>query len=333
MTLKPLPSRSFRSLIFGEQRSFLLGLLLCLFLSNTLFIHTVHSKEKTAEKTTLSGQPSQAGPKKEGKSKMSKEFKEFKELKQEVFYVCYGNFEEDTLEALTKLDSNDLPTWAKVRVLRSKEELSNVKSILETPEAPEILGSNAAMKELVTKTLNAKNAILISGETLNSNQRKALDDFTSITSVVGVLGCADEAISIFDLRTFTLEKSDSWAKKRYAREELTAESEITIDAIKEGDNELWLLTKGMIKFGQPELCMHHVKEKDYKKALANLNNLASVAILSKDSAAIFSKDNQFKHNTTIRTEEYPKGLHVSHKGSYEDEDYWGNVHVELKVVE
>lgn len=248
-----------------------------------------------------------------GKRKM------FTEFKQQVFYVVYGNFDENELNPLKNIEPGILPSWVKVKIITTTEAMSEYTSLLRGPDVEAMIGDTSQSKELLAKTIKAKNAVVVYGETIHTKQ--AFKDYMDISSFVLMLSCLDNPISVFDLRTYTLAKPETWAKIRLKEDKFDIQNEILVTIIPEEQNKLfWLHTKGMIKFGQPELSMHGLTESEYKKAFESLNTLASQVVL----------DNKpIKHESMIKTKEFPNGLYAYHDGSYEDDDFWGNVHVEL----
>lgn len=204
-----------------------------------------------------------------------------------------------------------MPLWVKVKLLTSKEELSEYASLLQSKEADQLINSSQN-KDLINQSIKAKNAILIYGENIHAKQ--VIEDFIDIQASITVLLSLDNPISILDVRTFSLIRAKDF-RSTLADKEFDVKKEIIIAIIPQENDFVWLHTKGMIKFGQPELSIRDLPKNDYKSAFNYLNILAAQIIL---------ENKTIKHESKLTSKEFPNGIIAKHAGQYGDDEYWGS---------
>lgn len=87
-----------------------------------------------------------------------------------------------------------------------------------------------------------------------------------------IFGAKDGAVAVLDLLTFTLFSAEEWTKKIFDPG-FTPYSHTVILASEEEDDSIWLHTRGMRKFGRPDISMEKVLKSDVQNASQVVNQM------------------------------------------------------------
>jgi len=248
----------------------------------------------------------------------------FTELKQEFYYVIYANFSEQELETtdiINFMDFEETPEWLDIQVLTDPEKVKATKGhFIDSPIKDNIINESEA--EIVSKTINATNALVISGSVINP--ANGLDNYIEVIIMLEIiLASYTDCVSVFDLKTETLLNRNEWLKQVVANlsNDIFEISDhiLTLKSHQE-DELLWIRTSGMIKFGKPDLSIHNVEESEEEETMELINDLAAELIYNNSLP---------KNNEVVMLDGVPQSLFAAHNGSYYDEEFASNVHIEL----
>jgi len=251
----------------------------------------------------------------------------FTELKQEFYYVIYANFNEDELAAIDLvnfMDFEETPEWLDIQILTEPEQVSASKGhLLESPLKDNLI--NETNGDVVTKAINATHAIAISGSVLNP--ANGLDNYIEVIIMLEIiLASYNDCVAVFDLKTETLLERNEWLKQvvsNLSNDIFEIRDHVLTIRSHQEDQSLWLRTSGMIKFGKPDLSLHAIEESDEEDSLELINDLA---------AEIIYNNVLPRNNSELTLDGVPQGLTALHQGSYYDQDFAENVHIELEDV-
>jgi len=113
------------------------------------------------------------------------------------------------------------------------------------------------------------------------------------------------AIAVLDYQTFTLYTSEEWTNKIFTPD-FNPYSHVTILVSTMDDGKLWLHTRGLRKFGRPDVSMENVSENDKKDASDVINQMifySSKGILFENSTKLHTpKEKSFIINPTYGSE-------------------------------
>lgn len=164
-----------------------------------------------------------------------------------------------------------------------------------------------------------------------------LDEFRN---AIGLLTCLVDAGcgAIFDAQMFRWWSGDEWKREIFQPAAAIPRAHVTVLWSNEGDAEAdaedegegdggseaekatrWLHTRGMRKFGRPDISLRGVPEDQHDAALDLCNRLIEVQALG----------GVVQEGEEIRMASLPEGMQCHHAGDLEDPDF-NNVHLEIQ---
>ena len=144
-------------------------------------------------------------------------------------------------------------------------------------------------------------------------------DLNYFRDVVGLIEWlfSSGAVGVFDPAAFKWWKAGEWHDRAFETEAGAPHNHVTIlqSETDEGD---WYHTRGMIKFGRPDLSVHCVTDARREFVVEMLDRFIEM-----QAFGALVPDGQ-----EIRMAGAPEGMHCRHGGSYDDPDF-NNVHIEI----
>jgi hypothetical protein len=128
-------------------------------------------------------------------------------------------------------------------------------------------------------------------------------------------------IAVLDVQQLKLFDPTTWRGEIFQPQPPLLAKHVTILISDEPDGSKWLHTRGMRKFGRPDISWHGVSATNQTGALDMFNRL----ILLEATGALVP-DNQ-----PIKMASLPPGLTVHHAGNLDDPDF-NNVHLEITAA-
>jgi hypothetical protein len=146
-------------------------------------------------------------------------------------------------------------------------------------------------------------------------------DLSYLRNVVGfVTWCLDlGSVGIFDPQMFKWWSPSDWKTWLFKPDSAVPTNHIMILISEEEDGTEWFHTRGMRKFGRPDLSVHHVSN-DLRDGMVELLNRFI------DYQAF---GGMIEEGQEINMRSMPAGMICTHQGSLDDPDF-NNVHVEIK---
>jgi hypothetical protein len=240
----------------------------------------------------------------------------FKKLKQQITYIIYGNFNDEDLQIFQQSQDEG---WLTVEVYTDENLVSEMKRPLIEGPISEILAEQH--HATVKASINANQAILINAE--QSNPSEGLDVYLNCQIELHSILLTEGCISIVDLNTATIYSSELWLKQVGADlidGLFKIQDHIIITTILQDNGLVWMHSKGMIKFGKPELSIHDLQEEELIQFCDLFNEIAQEIVTTNTIP---------KHDQIVRLNHKLLNFKAYHCGSYSDEEFWNNVHIEF----
>lgn len=148
---------------------------------------------------------------------------------------------------------------------------------------------------------------------------RTLDDFRN---AIGLLTCMVDAGcgAIFDAQMFRWWSGEEWKREIFEPAAAIPRAHVTVLWSNEDDDRTrWLHTRGMRKFGRPDISLHCVPEDQHDAALDLCNRFIELQALG----------GVVEEGEEIRMASLPEGMRCHHGGDLEDPDF-NNVHLEIR---
>lgn len=233
-------------------------------------------------------------------------------LQQNILFFVYGNFSDKNIEILQNLAQN---RWY---FFNFEDENENMRWPINQPPVSEELYK--LDPHAVIESRQAKNAASVIGQSVGAEH--PFQNYLDLMQFVDCISSCEGTIAIVDPLTGQITRAQVWEEMVYAPllrpdPDLTRQT-VTL-VLPETNGLLWVRTQGLIKFGHPELSVHNIER-------------AQVPIINKIFEKLIKKivleNKLIPENITITINPQLK-YKTLYAGHYEDDDFWGNVHIEL----
>lgn len=174
----------------------------------------------------------------------------------------------------------------------------------------------ARSPELAEQVAAQTTCVIIRGEVEDDASLDYLRD--TIGLIVAMLDSG--GIAVFDSQRFQWWTASAWRDQVFGAEPADPYPHIVILTSPESDGRLWYHTRGMRKFGRPDLSMHGVTPTERNGATEMFNRF----IRTQADGAIIPEGQR------ISMAGLPDNLYCRHRGHLDDPDF-NNVHVEIEV--
>jgi hypothetical protein len=148
-------------------------------------------------------------------------------------------------------------------------------------------------------------------------------DLNYLRDAVGLVTCLldNGGIVLLDLLTFRWWEPVEWRRRFFEPNGPvpTHHADILLSEEEGDDRGVWVHTRGMLKFGRPDLSMRHVMPEE----------LDAVTELFNRFIALQASGHVIPEGQAIRMAGLPQGLTCHHGGDRDDPEF-NNVHVEIR---
>lgn len=227
-----------------------------------------------------------------------------------IFYCIHGDFSVDFKISREKYRTLGLPHGCDLMKYGPSKHPEYVKSFLEGYLWESVKTSDAAFANQIT---NSNECFIIKGQLSDTSNLNYLRDIVGIITYLLDHG----GVSVYDPQGFKFFKKTDWLQNIFNPNGAVPRNHIQI--LYSEDNGLkWYHTRGLRKFGRPDLSIHDVSTK-YEDAVYDLFNcfIEYVAF-----GGIIQDKQEIKLNSL------PVGMWCENKGDFEDLDF-NNKHVEI----
>ncbi|MGH8518290.1 MAG: hypothetical protein ACREUE_12620 [Panacagrimonas sp.] len=145
-----------------------------------------------------------------------------------------------------------------------------------------------------------------------------LDEFRNAIGLVTCLlesGCG----AVFDPQMFKWWSAEEWKREVFEPAAALPRVHVTVLWSDEADGRRWLHTRGMRKFGRPDVSLRGVPMAQFDAALDLCNRFIELQ----------AQGGVVQEGEEIRMVSLPAGMRCHHRGSVEDPDF-NNVHLEIR---
>lgn len=229
-----------------------------------------------------------------------------------LFYAVHGKFEQPLDLDRQFYRSAGVPSELSVNIL-SRENNEYTNFYVEGYLGNELQEQG---KELYDAVISSPECLIIAGEIPDPSNLNYLRD-----TIGFVMATLDQGgIAVCDPQRLTWWSRDSWEEELFDPESAAPKQHVIILSSLEEHNQnlTWIHTRGMRKFGRPDLSIRNVPQKYFEAACQVCNRF-----IDNQAFGMVVPEGQ-----EIRVEGLPDGMTCRHKGDLDDPDF-NNVHIEM----
>jgi len=160
-----------------------------------------------------------------------------------------------------------------------------------------------------------RRCVVVRGELVDA---ATLNDFRDTLGLVTCL-LDNEGVAIYDLQSLKWWSAQAWRETVFDPGEPSPGEHVVILASAETDGSTWFHTRGLRKFGRPDLSLHHVPAACDDAVIDLFNRFIELQAYG----------GVIPEGKEIRMPSLPAGMTCTHGGSVDDPDF-NNVHVEFR---
>ena len=227
-----------------------------------------------------------------------------------VFYVVYGDFTADFKISLERYRTNGLPVGADLMKYGPNKHPEIVKSFLQGYLWENVKKNNSVLANQIS---NSNECFVLKAELTDTSNLNYLRDIIGIITYLLDNG----GICVYDPQAFSFLEKKEWNEKIFNPNGPVPRNHVMI-LYSEEDGARWYHTRGLRKFGRPDLSIHAVTS-DYQEGVIDLFNrfieyLAFGGIVP---------DKQ-----EVKMKNLPQGMWCENKGDFDDPEF-NNKHIEI----
>lgn len=205
-----------------------------------------------------------------------------------LFYVVFGVEDEELSVSRERHHVDEFPEGLDMIFYKKPEHSEYMSSMLGGTLGEILKEDNPALYEAAR---NSNGWAVIRGEVVQDA------DLNYMRNVIGFVQALVEkdAVGVLDLQTFKLFSSEEWTENFFTKE-FDAYDHVVILASEMEDGSIWLHTRGMRKFGRPDMSLKNVAPEDVNHAAQVINQMIYYGALG-----IFFSQPTKLHTHTERT--------------------------------
>jgi len=227
-----------------------------------------------------------------------------------VYFVLYVKFQEGAEVSAKTYRTGSFPEGVELQHFTRKQ-------LPEFPFTQDIFAKTAGKNNpaLFDQIKAAPECLVFRGEVRDPRNLDYLRDLVGLI----MFSLDHGAIAVMDVQQVKLFDPVAWRMEIFQPDPPNLRKHVTILVSDEPDGTHWLHTRGMRKFGRPDLSFHKVGSQYEQAAIDLLNRF----ILLQAQGGLIPE------NKEIQSSGLPAGLTCHHEGSLDDPDF-NNVHVEIR---
>jgi hypothetical protein len=227
-----------------------------------------------------------------------------------VLYVIYGQFTEDMAISGKTYRTAGVPEGVDLRkVTRGQQP--------ELPFTNAEFASTAGKEnpELFERLMSVPECLVLQGEMADPR------DLNYLRDAVGIVTCLLDhgGIGVMDPQQLKLYDPATWRNEMFEPQPPQLSKHVVILWSDEPDGTKWFHTRGLRKFGRPDLSMRSVSPEHEAAVIEMFNRFIGLQ----------TEGGHIPEGQEIRMASLPPGLTCHHGGSLDDPDF-NNVHVEIR---
>ncbi|MDX2110084.1 MAG: hypothetical protein SFY80_07570 [Verrucomicrobiota bacterium] len=231
-----------------------------------------------------------------------------------LFYVLYGSFEVKKPMSKSTYWSNGIPRGFKIMHYSRDNQAEVLDDFLVGHASEDFKHKNNKVSEGIEES---PECYILRGEIADSSDLNYLRDAIGLLTYLADHG----GVGIHDPQMFRWWTIDSWKKEIFEHHQSYPRHH-TIILFSEEENGAWFHTRGMRKFGRPDLSLRGVADGQREKVIELFNRFIEYHAFG----------GIIEDGKEIRIEGFPSGYRCYQQGHLDDSDF-NNVHVEIRKVD
>jgi hypothetical protein len=229
-----------------------------------------------------------------------------------LYYAVFGAFDLKLPLSKSKYRTSGMPDWIEIL---SCERGKDPEAFQEYQSGPMWEKLSLDTPLTANEAERAPECIIVRGE---PEDPSTLDYFRDTIGILAWLLDAGGA-AIYDPQMLWLWSPEEWREDAFGPNEPNPERHTAILLTEEEDGTCWYRTRGMRKFGRPDLSVHGVMPK----------HADGVSLLIERFVEFQAHGGVIPDREQIRMKALPHGAVCRHRGSLDDPDF-NNVYVEIE---
>lgn len=235
-----------------------------------------------------------------------------------LFYVVFGSFQQPMTISGSRYQTAGLPEEVSLGLYERESERETLESFVQGFLARRFANDEP---EVYEKVITAPQCLVVSGTVKDPDNLNYLRDTLGVVSAILDNG----GIAIYDPQKFHWWSPDQWREAVLKPRQPLFNQHVSIlispEDEKQGkDGPLWLHTRGMRKFGRPDLSLRNLPPEKIEAGVDLCNYLIEDQILGLN----------LQEGQTLDAPGLPFGITCHHRGDLEDPDF-NNVHLEIRL--
>ena len=196
---------------------------------------------------------------------VTRKYYEKVDYKPVIFYAVFGNIEGKVEISKDKHHVDGMPKGIEINAYSQKDNEDYFKGIFGGSLGMVLCDSN---KELYDKAREAVNCVVVRGNVEDA------ETFGYMKDLIGIVEAFAEnnSVAILDLLNMTFISPAEW-RYMYFEKEIDPKKHVNIFVSDDDDNTYWFHTRGLAKFGRPDLSLHKIKKEEIDKMKSVLDLL------------------------------------------------------------
>jgi hypothetical protein len=226
-----------------------------------------------------------------------------------IWYVLYGTFPVEPQISRSKYRTEGLPPGTGIRKLTREQ-----RPVL--PFSDGDFGNLLSEKpQLFALVQQAPECLTIQGHIADPATLAYLRDSIGVVTYFVDNG----GVAVLEVQQLSFYDGAEWRRCFFERDEPNIYQQVRILYSDEPHGTRWFHTRGMRKFGRPDLSLAHVPPKHHAAAIELCNRFIDLQ----------ARGGIVPEGEEIRMNSLPAGLICHHRGSLDDPDF-NNVHIEIE---
>lgn len=229
-----------------------------------------------------------------------------------LFYAVFGEFNLGLPHSMSKYRTSGMPDWLDMVSCNRSDSPETFQQYQSGP-----LWEKLSQDTPVTanEAMDKPQCVILRGEPADP---PSLDYFRDMIGIVTWLLDAGGA-AIYDPQMIWLWSADEWREDAFEPDQPHPERHTAILVSNEDNGNCWYHTRGMRKYGRPDLSVHGVVPK----------HADSVTLLIKRFVEYQAEGAVIPEGKEITMKSLPPGGRCFHRGDLDDPDF-NNVHIEIE---
>lgn len=230
-----------------------------------------------------------------------------------LFFVVYGKFGSLPEMSASRYRSAGVPAGLDLSHYQAEQHRDVLANFREGYLWNDLRARNP---ELAARIVESKECLILRGEIEDCETLNYLRDSVGLLTFLLDNG----GITVYDPMTFRWWEPEEWRNRIFHPAGPVPRHHVVILTSEESDPTLtWFHTRGMRKFGRPDLSIHRVRP-EYNEAIIDLCN----RFIELQAFGGIIEEGQ-----PIRMKSLRRGMTCHHRGDLDDPDF-NNVHVEIE---